>query len=105
MRIIRSAGGAAAEAYQPLPGSEPAEQELYAALQTAEETLRQVPGSCTPDDFLNAFLPMIPAVDRFFEAVLVMVEDEQVRLNRLALMGRIAALAEGVADLARLEGF
>jgi glycyl-tRNA synthetase len=105
VRIMRSAGGAVAEAYKPLPGTEPAEQELYAALQTAEETLRQLPGSRTPDDFLNAFLPMIPAVDRFFEAVLVMVDEAQVRLNRLALMGRIAALAQGVADLAKLEGF
>jgi len=105
VRIIRSAGGAARTAYQPQLGSEPAEVELYTALQTAEETLRQLTGSRTPDDFLNAFLPMIPAVDRFFEAVLVMVEDEQVRLNRLSLMGRIAALAEGVADLSKLEGF
>jgi glycyl-tRNA synthetase len=105
VRIMRSAGGAAAQAYQPLPGSEPAEVELYAALQIAEDSLRQLPGSRTPDDFLDAFLPMIPAVDRFFEAVLVMVEDEALRLNRLALMGRIAVLAEGVADLARLEGF
>jgi glycyl-tRNA synthetase beta subunit len=105
VRIIRSAGGAAAAAYQPLPDTEPAELELYAALQTAEESLRQVKGSRTPDDVLGAFEPMIPAVDRFFEAVLVMVEDEAVRLNRLALMGRIAALAEGVADLAKLEGF
>ena len=105
VRILRSAGGAVADAYQPLPGTEPAETELYAALQNAEMTLRQLPGRRTPDDFLNAFLPMIPAVDRFFAAVLVMVEDEAVRLNRLTLMKRISALADGVADLARLEGF
>lgn len=105
VRIMRSAGGAVGNAYQPLPGSEPAEVELFTALQTAEETLRQLTGSRTPDDFLNAFLPVIPAVDRFFEAVLVMVEDEAVRLNRLALMGRIATLAQGVADLSKLEGF
>ena len=105
VRIIRSAGGTVADNYQPLPGTEPAEVELYAALQTAEQSLRQLGGKRTPDDVLNAFLPMIPAVDRFFEAVLVMVEDEAVRLNRLALMARIAALANGVADLSRLEGF
>jgi len=28
-----------------------------------------------------------------------------VRHNRLALLGRIAALAEGVVDFSRLEGF
>ncbi len=103
VRIIRSAGGTAAPAYQPLPGTDPAEAELYAALQTAEATLRQSPP--TPDSFLNAFLPMMPAVNRFFDTVLVMADDPQVRLNRLALMARIAALAEGIADLSKLEGF
>jgi len=80
----------------------PAERELYAALQQAEAAPRR-PGSV--DDFLNAFLPMIPAVNRFFEAVLVMAEDPAVRRNRLGLLQRIAALAEGAADLSRLEGF
>jgi glycyl-tRNA synthetase len=103
VRIIRSAGGAAAQVYQSLPGTDPAEAELYAALLTAEAALRQSPP--TPDSFLNVFLPMMPAVNRFFEAVLVMAEDPQVRLNRLALMARIAALAEGIADLSKLEGF
>jgi glycyl-tRNA synthetase len=104
VRIIRSAGGSAA-VYQPLADSEPAETALYAALQMAEASLSQLSGSPTPDDCLNAFVPMIPAVDRFFEVVMVMVEDERVRLNRLALMARIAALADGIADLSKLEGF
>ena len=34
-----------------------------------------------------------------------MAEDEKVRNNRLGLLQRIAALAEGVADFSRLEGF
>ena len=105
VRIIRSAGGSVADTYQPLQDTDPAESDLYAALQTAEAALGSASGSRTPDDVLNAFLPMIPAVDRFFETVLVMAEDPQVRLNRLALMKRIAALAEGAADLAKLEGF
>jgi glycyl-tRNA synthetase len=81
---------------------EPDERDLYQALQQAEATPRR-PGSA--DDFLNAFLPMIPAINRFFDTVLVMAEDETVRRNRLGLLQRIAALANGVADLSRLEGF
>ncbi len=57
------------------------------------------------DDLLNAFLPMIPAVNRFFDEVLVMAEDEQVRSNRLGLLQRIANLTKGVVDLSYLEGF
>ncbi len=78
------------------------EQGLFDALQTAESAKRP-PGSV--NDFLTAFEPMIPAIDKFFEDVLVMVEDEKVRDNRLALLQRIAALADGVADMSKLEGF
>ncbi len=67
------------------------------------EAANNTPGSV--DAFLEAFLPMMPAVNRFFEQVLVMAEDEALQRNRLGLLQRIAALAGGVADLSRLEGF
>ncbi|MBW8010336.1 MAG: glycine--tRNA ligase subunit beta [Chloroflexi bacterium] len=79
-----------------------AEKELFIALEQAEAKPR-APGSI--DDFLNAFKPMIPAVDKFFEDVLVMVEDEDVKSNRLGLLQRISALADGVAAMEKLEGF
>jgi glycyl-tRNA synthetase len=82
--------------------TEPEESELYEALLKAEATERR-PGSV--DDFLDAFLPMIPVINRFFDEVLVMAEDRSLRENRLGLLQRISALAEGVADMSRLEGF
>ena len=82
--------------------AEPAERELYAALAEAEETPR---GAGSVDDFLGVFLPMIPVVNHFFEAVLVMADDLRLRQNRLGLLQRIAALAGGIADLSCLEGF
>jgi glycyl-tRNA synthetase len=81
---------------------EPAEKQLFAALEQAE-IQRRTPGSV--DDFLNVFVPMIPAVNEFFEKVLVMAEASSEKENRLGLLQRIAALADGVADLSRLEGF
>ena len=57
------------------------------------------------EDFFTVFLPLIPVINRFFEAVLVMAEDPAVRANRLGLLQRVAALAAGVADFSRLEGF
>jgi glycyl-tRNA synthetase len=78
------------------------ERELFAALQTAEAAPRRLNNV---DDFLNTFLPMIPVINRFFDAVLVMAEDVNLRQNRLGMLQRIAALADGVADLSRLEGF
>jgi glycyl-tRNA synthetase len=81
---------------------EPAEADLYAALQRAQSAPRRA-GSV--EDFLQAFTPMIPAINRFFDRVLVMADDEVVRKNRLGLVQGIAALADGVADMSRLEGF
>ncbi|MBI3158706.1 MAG: glycine--tRNA ligase subunit beta [Chloroflexi bacterium] len=82
--------------------SEEAERELFAALQAAEAMPRAA-GSVA--DFFVAFTPMIPAINTFFDKVLVMAEDETVRANRLGLVQRIAALADGVADFSKLEGF
>lgn len=81
---------------------EPAEQNLFAALQTAEMTQ---PESGSVNDFLVCFLPMIPTINQFFEGVLVMTENQAQRENRLGLLQRVASLADGVADFSRLEGF
>ncbi len=78
------------------------EKELFKALEKAEKSKRDA-GSV--DDFLNAFVPMIPAVNAFFDKVLVMAEDKKLQENRLGLLQRIAALSQGVADLSKLEGF
>jgi glycyl-tRNA synthetase len=86
----------------PAAFSEPQEAELYQALLAAEAHPRR-PGSA--EDMWNAFLPMIPAINRFFDTVLVMAEDALLRRNRLGMLQRIAALASGVADFSRLEGF
>ncbi len=80
----------------------PAEHELYNALQDAL-VVTQHPGSA--DDLMHAFMPMMPAINKFFVEVMVMVEDPAVRQNRLGLLQQVAALANGVADLSKLEGF
>jgi glycyl-tRNA synthetase len=91
-------------AVNPLNFAEKAEESLYTSLLQAETSLRLArPGS--PDSFLTAFLPMIPAVNRFFDEVLVMAEDATLRQNRLAILQRIVSLAGGIADMSRLEGF
>jgi len=81
-----------------------AEQDLFSALLQAEKTLHLAQG-LSADSFLNAFLPMAPEVNRFFDEVLVMDEDATLRQNRLALLQRVVALANGIADMSKLEGF
>ncbi len=43
-------------------------------------------------------------VDRFFDKVMVMVDDEKIRNNRLALLNRLRGLFLHTADLSRLQG-
>ncbi len=81
---------------------EPAEQALYKALSTAEAVIS--PASDV-DSFLTAFTPLVPFIQVFFDEVLVMDKDAALREARLALLQRIAGLAEGIVDLSKLEGF
>jgi len=100
VRIVRDLD----EAYQVNESllEEESEKLLYEAVTRAENGMA---GTKTVDAFLNAFLPMVPVINRFFDEVLVMAEDENVRKNRLALCQRVAEFSEDVADLSCLEGF
>ena len=102
VRITRSADGIQPDAVSQNLFENQSEHLLFEALQAAERADRTA-GSV--DDFLKAFLPLILVIDQFFEDVLVMVDDESMRMNRLNLLGGIGALADGVADMSRLEGF
>ena len=76
------------------------EKSLFQAIQSAAHR----PPS-TVEEFLNIVVKLIPSINAFFDKVLVMAEDEKVRQNRLALVGQIASLSKGLADLSKLEGF
>jgi len=80
--------------------AEKEEKDLYAAIQ---KTVHGQPS--TVDEFLTAVVALIPAINAFFDKVLVMAEDPAVKSNRLALVGRVAHLSDGLADLSKLEGF
>jgi len=52
-----------------------------------------------------ALRALVPSITDFFDRILVMDEDKAKRTNRLALVQRVVALADGIADLSKLEGF
>ncbi|MFU8770886.1 MAG: glycine--tRNA ligase subunit beta, partial [Anaerolineales bacterium] len=81
---------------------EKAENDLFIALRNAEATSRK-PGSV--DDFLNTFMPLIAVINIFFDDVLVMIDETDLRENRLGMLQRISRLAEGVVEMSKLEGF
>jgi glycyl-tRNA synthetase len=79
---------------------EPAEKALYEAYKFQA---RNKPA--TIREFFTAIIGLIGSINEFFDKVLVMAEDKKLRENRLGLLQRIAALADGVADMSKLEGF
>lgn len=81
---------------------EPTELELYDSLLEAEA---KIGPKSDVNALLAAFEPLVPIIQRFFDEVMVMTEDDDLRHARLALLQRIAGLAMGIADLSQLEGF
>ena len=69
------------------------------------EALSNIDPSDTVDDFLSSFTVIIPAVTSFFDEVLVMTDDLDVRSNRIALLSSVSRLANGVVNMSKLDGF
>lgn len=82
--------------------SEGEEKHLYAVYSDAWSRLQPTDNV---DGFLSAFEPMLPAITDFFNKVMVNVEDDAVRRNRLGLLQSISAMQRGRADLSYLSGF
>ena len=81
-----------------------AERALFAALDAAEATLGE---ALDAEDFAAAMAALSrlrPAVDGFFDAVLVNAENPVLRRNRLCLLTRARAVMGRAADFSKLEG-
>ncbi|RID54954.1 hypothetical protein BRARA_G02240 [Brassica rapa] len=57
------------------------------------------------EEFTEISTQLVEPLEDFFNNVFVMVEEEKVRKNRLALLNNIASLPSGIADLSFLPGF
>jgi len=83
---------------------EPAEKELHAAAQRIGEVARAKKKNRKYREALEAVSELRPAIDEFFDKVLVMVEDKNVRANRIALLGNLLREFSTVADFSELGG-
>jgi glycyl-tRNA synthetase beta subunit len=81
-----------------------AERLLHAAWRVAAHRLEETPDR--PVSVLGEILrDMKEPINRYFTDVLVMADDPDLRSARLALVQRVAALPDGIADLSQLQGF
>lgn len=99
-RIVRSQGPVA-DTVDSAALVDPADKALLAAVDVAASGLDLGDAAAV----LAALARLAPAVNAFFDGVLVMAEDPGLRAARLALVGRVAGLPRRVADLSLLEGF
>ena len=83
---------------------EPAELRLSEALAGLRDSVQAATRQHRYADALAQLAQLRPAVDVFFDEVMVMDEDPQVRASRLSLLAQLHALFAGVADLSRLPG-
>jgi glycyl-tRNA synthetase beta chain len=79
-----------------------AERDLWLMFQQLSPV---VDAHCAKGDYteaLRALATAKPVVDRFFDDVMVMADDPEIRANRLALLRGVAATMNRVADLSKL---
>ncbi len=80
----------------------PAERRLYSDLETLRPQAMALAAERRYEEALSCLAAVADSVDQFFTDVLVMVEDEAVRRNRLALLAAVVALVRPIADLSRV---
>jgi glycyl-tRNA synthetase beta chain len=100
MNILK--GYASKEEVRPSLFNAPEEQSLYQSFLEAKERIEL---HLKQKDYETALLEMTKMrqpIDSFFDKVMVMVEDESLRNNRLALLDRIGKLFLRIADFSKL---
>jgi glycyl-tRNA synthetase beta chain len=94
--------GQPTSAVKPELFTEPAERELHEAAQKIGERARAFKNDAKYREALEAIAGLRPAVDRFFDDVLVMAEDEKIRANRLALLSSLLKEFSTIADFSEI---
>lgn len=82
---------------------EDAEAALYAAFGERAAALGDAVGSGEIETAVTLAAALRPAIDRYFDDVLVMDPDEAVRANRLAQLAGIRDALRGIGDLSRIS--
>jgi glycyl-tRNA synthetase beta chain len=78
------------------------EKHLFKEVGVIEQALKPLLERSDYASCLERLIPLRPTVDAFFDAVMVMDEDLDLRRNRLALLARLKDLFDRIADLSVL---
>lgn len=81
---------------------EEVEKELYEKLLETKEAVSKAIAAGDFSQALASVALLEESINNFFEGVMVMVEDEKIKVNRLALLLNITKLVEPIADLTKI---
>jgi len=101
-RVRNITRGHEVEGFTPELFQEAAERELWQAYLAAKERVEKALAQHRPSEALEALLALKDPIDRYFDEVLVMCEDQKIRENRLGFLTALSRLFLQVADLSRL---
>jgi len=107
IRKILEKAGAASGADRPVKPElfeSEAETELHSAARGAASKVQTFKRGGKYLEALEVIAGLRPAVDKFFDGVMVMAEQEAVRNNRLALLGQLLSEFTTIADFSELGG-
>ena len=81
---------------------EGAETALFESVQAIEKIVEPLYSVGDYGNILSQLASLREPVDAFFEHVMVMVDNEAIKANRLSLLARLQHLLQGVADISLL---
>ncbi|GAC26909.1 glycine--tRNA ligase subunit beta [Brumicola pallidula] len=82
--------------------SEDAEKALFSALESAQSDVTQLIETLSYDQVLASLTVLKTPLNNFFDDVMIMTDDELVKSNRVALVGKARQLFLSVADVSVL---
>jgi len=103
VNILRKSGSEAGAAVDLALLQEDAEKVLFTHVELATPGIEAQLAAGDNTAALKALAGLRGSVDAFFDGVMVMAEDTQIRSNRLALLSRLAGLMNRVADISKLS--
>jgi glycyl-tRNA synthetase beta chain len=102
--ILRKANATPPAEVDVLALREEAEVRLFDAMRGLRDAVAADTARREYTSALGRLALLRPAVDTFFDKVMVMDENPQLRANRLSLLAQLRGLFTGIADLSRLPG-
>jgi len=102
LRQAEEKGIKAASGFEPVPGSAEEEKTLAAFIAHTAPRVEELRRQKAYKDALVLLSTAREPVDRFFDKVMVMVEDERIRANRLALLQRLLKEFSTIADFSEI---